>query len=759
LTILDRYVIRQVLVPFILGLLVFTFLLIIPNLMKYAEDFIGKGASLPIVAQAMWTLVPGALAVTIPMALLLGLLIAFGKLSADREFVAMQACGVSLTRLLRPVTVLSTVACAATAYMWIVGMPAGNQRFREIAFEIVANLAEGEVRPRIFFDRFPNMVLYARSVPRTGGWDGVFLADDRPGQAAVYLARHGRMLVNREKQTVELLLEDASRHSGDVSTSTYEVLEIERALFTIEPAAFFANGGPGKGDREISIQELRARAEELRREGVFPHNQLFEIQKKFAIPVGCLVFGLIGLALGATNRRDGTLASFVVGIVVIFVYYMLLELGGSLIKGQFIPPWLAAWAPNMVLGLLGVMLIVWRRRVADQSLRLPAALRFFWTKRDGSRRGPRLRGRLLPLSILDRYVASTYGRFLGLSALAMSGIFYISTFIEQSDKVFKGDATWLMFFSFLWHSTPQFAYYIIPLSVLLATLITVALLTKSSELVVMKACGVSLYRVAVPMVVGAVVAGLSLFALEQTVLGVANRRAEELRLAMRKAAPASFDVSARRWLAAEDGTFYHYESFDRGQRRFTSLSVYEFAPEMARVTRRTHAASATAAAGGDVASWALTGGWVREFDERGEPRSYKPFEQTEARLERVSYFTAEVPEPEFMSYSQLRDYTRRLAAGGFDIVEQQVALARKLSFPFVTLVMTLIAVPFGVTIGRSGAMAGIGVGIAIAIAYWTTSSVFAALGVGGAIAPMLAAWAPNLLFGAGAAYMLLTVRT
>jgi LPS export ABC transporter permease LptG len=383
----------------------------------------------------------------------------------------------------------------------------------------------------------------------------------------------------------------------------------------------------------------------------------------------------------------------------------------------------------------------------------------FWTKRDGSQRGPMLGRRLLPLGILDRYIASTYGRVLTLSAVAMSSIFYIATFIEESDKVFKGDATWPMFFSFLWNSTPQFAYYVIPLSVLLATLITVALLTKSSEIVVMKACGISLYRVAVPMVLGAVVAGASLFTLEQTVLGPANRRAEELRLAMRKLSPASFDVSTRRWVAAQDGTFYHYNYFDKRQRHFTSLSIYEFAPEMARITRRTYADGATAAPGDGATAWTLERGWVREFDDRGEPRSYKPFDQTQARLESVAYFTTEPAAPQFMSYSQLRDYTQRLGAGGFDVVTQQVALARKLSFPFVTLVMTLIAVPFAVTIGRSGAMAGIGVGIAIAIAYWTTSSVFAALGTGGVVAPLLAAWAPNLLFGAGAAYMLLTVRT
>ena len=112
-----------------------------------------------------------------------------------------------------------------------------------------------------------------------------------------------------------------------------------------------------------------------------------------------------------------------------------------------------------------------------------------------------------------------------------------------------------------------------------------------------------------------------------------------------------------------------------------------------------------------------------------------------------------------MSYSQLRDYTARLQATGFDVSAQLVALERKVSFPFVTIVMTLLAVPFAVTTGRRGAMYGIGVGIVLAILYWVAISVFAALGTGGLVTPAIAAWAPNLLFGIGAAYLLLTVRT
>jgi lipopolysaccharide export LptBFGC system permease protein LptF len=112
-----------------------------------------------------------------------------------------------------------------------------------------------------------------------------------------------------------------------------------------------------------------------------------------------------------------------------------------------------------------------------------------------------------------------------------------------------------------------------------------------------------------------------------------------------------------------------------------------------------------------------------------------------------------------MSYTELRAYTERLDAGGGDVISQRAALARKVSFPFVTLVMALIAVPFAVTIGRSGAMAGIGVAIVVAIAYWVVSSIFTALGAGGAMPAQLAAWAPNVLFAAAAIYLLLTVRT
>jgi lipopolysaccharide export LptBFGC system permease protein LptF len=138
---------------------------------------------------------------------------------------------------------------------------------------------------------------------------------------------------------------------------------------------------------------------------------------------------------------------------------------------------------------------------------------------------------------------------------------------------------------------------------------------------------------------------------------------------------------------------------------------------------------------------------------------YEPFAARYVSLEPPGYFKTEEPDASRMTYGQLKTYIDQLNMSGFNAVPYMVQLQRKVAFPFVTLIMTMLAVPFAVTTGRRGALYGVGVGIVVAIVYWITMSVFAAVGAGGWIAPVLAAWAPNILFGAVAVYMVLTVRT
>ena len=261
---LDRYVLREVAVPFVLALVVFTFVLQIAPLSEVAEKLIAKGVSGSTVAAAMLNLLPQALGITIPMAYLLSLLIAFGRLCDDREWVALQACGISIFRLLRPTFAIGVPAALCTAYVLMWAVPNGNQAYREIAFREIAARAEGEVKPRVFYDYFPNMVLYARDLqPSSPGWKDVFVADtSQTGQPVVYLARQGRLAFDRPKRMVELVLEDGIRHlvvpdQTTNSSEKYEVGRFGRLVLSLNPDIVFPRSGPEKGAREMTIPELR----------------------------------------------------------------------------------------------------------------------------------------------------------------------------------------------------------------------------------------------------------------------------------------------------------------------------------------------------------------------------------------------------------------------------------------------------------------------------------------------------------------------
>lgn len=765
---IDRYILRQVAIPGALALLIFTFLLIIPFLVEQAEELIAKDVPVLTILSLFATLLPQALGVAIPMALLLSLLMALGRLSVDREIVALQSCGISLWRLLKPVSILSVAAFGVTLYVLLVVLPNSNQRFREISFNILAERAEGEVKPRIFFDQFPDLVIYVREISNSSGWKDVFLADSRPGQLeSIYTAQSGRVAIDRDKETVALILENGRRHTAG-KDQDYEVYEFENLFLSVNSDRIFPSSGPAKSERQMSIGELNLRISEREELGLPTESAFIEIHKKFSIPFACLVLGLTGLGLGVSSRREGRLSSFFIGIVVIFFYYAMLEASSSLGKGQIIPIWLSVWLPNIFFGGLSAWFFKKSLQGSDLSLRLPSWIGQIFkaiTKKE-SGRIPLVFSRFsfarLPLlGLLDRYVTLTYLKMFLLATCGLLTVFYVSTFLDLSDEVMRGEATWGMLVGHFWYATPQYIYYVIPIAVLLASLITVGLLTRNSEMVVMKACGISLYRTSLPILISAIAAAAVLVLLQESILGPWNRQAEAIRHVIRGGSPQAIDVLNRHWIIGNDGQIYHYSRFEPREQQLHALSVYRFQKnDLTQIASRVYVEEASYIGQPDISEWQAKRGWTRNFDEiNGDAITFTPFETLDLILEPASYFSDQRPVPDFMNYSQLRIYIESLKQSGFDVTGQMVALHRKLSFPMTTLIMTLIAVPFAVTVGRRGALYGVGAGITLAIIYWGAMSISAALGTGGALTPLLAAWTPNILFGAAAVYLFFSVRT
>jgi LPS export ABC transporter permease LptG/LPS export ABC transporter permease LptF len=798
---LDRYIIRETLAPFGLTLVILTFVLQIPQIMEVAEQLLAKGVDLPTIGRILLTLLPMAVAITIPVSLLVGLLMALGRLSGDREAVAMQACGVSLYRMCRPVLALALVAAAATAWVMIEALPRGNRSYRDIIYSIIQAKAESDIRPRVFFDDFPNLVLFVRDIPpESRGWQQVFLADSRnPSEPQLLTASRGHFVLDPDARRVDLVLEDGVVHrSRPDNPQQYELQQFTSLTVQLDPEAVFPRQGLTPGDNEMTIPELRTKAREMQEQGLSPHNPIMAIHRKYSIPVACLVFAVLALGLGVTHRKDGKSSSFVVAIAVVLVYYFLMYVSEALAKGQRVPPELAMWVPNVVLGVAGVALLVFRaqgRELPDLAFTVPVpawvARRWPGTKVDAdapdapaARRGTdpartaapaggarptppnrvviviRLpRGVLPSITLLDRYIGKTYLRVFGVTFVGMLALFYIGLFTDYSEYLFKNQVSGTTMIRFFAYSTPQYMYYVTALATLVGGLVTIGLFTRSSELTVLEACGVSLYRAGVPLLVCAVLWSLLLFGMEQSVLAPANRQAEALRSYIRSGTPRTFSISSRQWMAGSDDRLYHYGRFDPAARRLDELQVYDFDDTGWNLAQRTYGRLVTWR-DGDV--WEASQGWARTFGERNTVADFHLYATRELKLEPPDYFGVEEPraaQAERLKLQELREHIGELQRAGYDTTALRVALHRKIAFPLITVIMTLIAIPFGVTTGRKGTLFGIGLGIVLAITYWVMQSLFAAIGTAGLLSPALAAWAPNILFAAVAVYLLLTART
>lgn len=781
---IDRYLIREMLPPFLLALGVFTFLMAVRPMLEQAQVLLSKGVALPTVGLLLLTLLPQALGITIPMAFITGLLMALGRLSGDREAVAFLSCGVSPLRLLRPVLLLAALAGAANMYTLVRLVPDSNQRFREITFNLLQQLGENDIRPGRFFEGFPGKVIRIQEDRPGGGWLGVMLADtSEPGRPTLLIAEQGFLDVSRERRQVSIVLPGQSIRYVEGESGEYDTALASDVRIRIDAESVFGPGDimPARGLAEMHIADLKRLEAERTEAGLSPHREIMYRHQMFSFPVACLVFAVIGLALGLHTRKEGKLAGFALGLGVIVVYYGVFSLFESMTKGGDFPAQWARWMPNIVVGLLGILALRARMRNTGRewAVSLPAWMgRFARVRKTAAVARPADRAdspvapatganrvvivlrvpdvQLPRFRILDRYVARRYMSVAVLSFVGLLTLYYIGTLIDKSERLFKGEATMAMLAEYFYLSTPQFIAYVAPMATLVAVLATIGGLMRSGELVVMRACGVSLYRMAVPLVALSLIWCGALFLLDDRVLAHANRQAEALEDQI-KGTPnhTTNPVANSNWLADRSGRIYHYSLFDVEHQSLYGLSIFDPMADYSRLESHTRIPKATYEGG----AWRAEDGWTQTFPE--PLRTVRTaFSRETLALEPPEHFSGmHNNESDLMTYGDLRAHITEMTASGISPVGARVELAQRLAFPFVALIMTVIGVPFGVTTGRRGALYGVGLALVLGAGYWMVDTFFVAIGHAGLMPPVLAAWAANALFMVLAIYSMLTVRT
>jgi LPS export ABC transporter permease LptG len=312
-------------------------------------------------------------------------------------------------------------------------------------------------------------------------------------------------------------------------------------------------------------------------------------------------------------------------------------------------------------------------------------------------------------------------------------------------------------FTYLFFLTPELIYRTLPVSVLVAVLVALGVLSKQNEIIAFKACGVSLYRLALPILIGGTVLSGGLFAFDHYYVPGANRKQEALRAEIKGQPTQTYRKPERKWIMGRGSRIYCYRYFDQPESTMAGLDVFELDPKSFAMVRQIEAERARWSA--SLNAWVFENGWFSDFG--GGERQYKAFQVTTfpELNEPPDYFLKEPPKDEQMNFIELDGYIRDLRQSGFDTMKLQVEFYRKFSVPLFALIMALIAVPFGFMVGNRGAMTGIGVAIVIAIAYWGVSSVFDKAGGVGQLPATMAAWSPDVIFALAGLYLVLRLRS
>jgi len=358
--ILNRYVFLEITVPFFFGLAVFTFVLLIARILKLVELVVNRGVPLLDILKTFSLILPAFLEVTVPMALLLAILLGFGRLASDSEIVALKTSGVSLYQITAPVVVFTALASLATFVTAIWVRPWANGALREQFFEVVKSRVSAGFKEKVFNTDFPGLVIYIEEIEPGGGTlKGILIADSRrPDNRSTVIAKIGLLVPNEAAKTVTLRLLDGTIYGVGGSADAFQKTEFTVYDVSLSLTNLGEMRPKEKDPKEMTLSELRARIAERRSHHQPVYEEQIELHRKFSIPFACAVFMLVGIPLSIPPTRAVRSRGFSMALVLIFLYYVPLTVGQTVAEKGYVPAVLGLWSPNALFFGLGGFLFV-----------------------------------------------------------------------------------------------------------------------------------------------------------------------------------------------------------------------------------------------------------------------------------------------------------------------------------------------------------------------------------------------------------------
>jgi len=765
--ILTRYILREVTAHALIGVGIFTFVLFTRDLGRILELVVRASAPLPSVAEIFFFTVPLALTYTLPMSVLVGILIGLSRLAADSEITAMRASGMGIWTFLRALSIFVMTAWLIALFNGLYIAPRAQAALGHLEDRLKGSQVSFEIQPRVFYEGFPKKVLYVQDVKTAQGaavWKGVFMADlSDATNPKITLAKEA-IVISEAQDRLHLHLIDGSEHETDPKDADhYHISTFQQTFFSIDTATT-----ENKPDESLPADVMDTGAlwrKAARVDPISARWYLIAFHKRFALPTACLMLALVGIPLGLSSKKSGKSGGFVLTILLVFVYYVISLVGVSLARQGKVSPWFGAWLADIVFLAIAIFLF---SRAEKRPFEL-ASFRAVWKRDQLIARGRRenaferasTRRRMFSASfptLIDDYVLGDFFVYLGLILSTFLVLVIVFTLFELLGDILRNQVPATVVAEYLLNVAPYLLYNVAPLVMLLAVLVTFGMMQRSNEITAIKATGTSMYRIVTPVIVAAGALAVGLFFADQFYLPHTNKRQEALHNQIKGKPPQTYLRPDRKWIFGQHNDIYYYQFFDPDRDQFGNITVFQLDRATFSITRRIHADRAHWA--DNLNRWVYEQGWDRALNVSAIAK-YRPFEvATFPDLpETPAYFKKEVKQYNEMNYEELRRYIRDLQQSGFDVVRLRVQLHKKLSYPLITLIMAVLAIPFSLSTGKKGAITGVAVAVGIAAFYIVVTRFFEAMGDQTLLPSALAAWSPDLIFFLVGGYLILKVPT
>jgi len=760
---IERYVLKTIFPYGVAALVLLTAILFVQQIGRYLETMFRGVMPAEFIYGLALALLPTVLIFTIPMAVLCGTIIGLGRMSSDSELVAMRAAGVSTWRTLVPALIIGLIATAASAYLNLVEVPRSQIHLRSVALRSALYKLDSPVEPHTFTNDFPGYVIYVRDGDKAHGqWGRVFIQTQKPDHSTELMtARSGRIDSSSEKS--ELVLQDAMRTkipAPEAKDQSYSVDRLESVRYTFPTGRADLIARLQKSDANpdaMSFGDLRQYIANTT--GVEHREASIIFHKRLAFALAPFIFSLFGSALALRMRRGSRGFGVLISLAILVGYYLLTLGGDQAARAGTVAPVIGCWLATATILTVGLAILVSRDRHFRWSFRWrssPAAPPKSQEPQTAAR--PRLKFRLSVANfptLLDIGVVKTMTLSFVFGFIALVLIFDVFTTFELWRFISANRASSRLVAEYLFYLLPLVSVELFPGSVLVASLMTYALIAKRREAVAWWSSGQSVYRLMVPGFAFAIlVAGGSWF-IQERIMPQSNVRQDALRARIRgNIAQMSAGVD-RRWLVSADGSRIYSYDFDDRRQVLIKPAIYEFDGEQIELKRVINGEEGKWLPGNQFeiskAQW-ITVGQVTVAREAADTLQISNVDPPVA-------FKPTVDRPSQFDASGLRTYVKALKVRGADTASLTVALQHKYASPFTILVMALIGMPLAIEFGRKSTVIALCSAVAVSLAFWLISSGFQQLGEHSLLPPPAAAWTPIVMFACGGLYFISRVRT